>query len=60
MTLSYIGGDGNDVVLTTVSALKTWTGNVSGNWSDVHNWSPQAIPVAGEPLVFQPALRIRR
>ena len=52
MTITYHGGDGNDVVLQAVSADKTWLGSVSGSWSDARNWSPQAIPVAGEPLVF--------
>lgn len=32
--VNYGGGDGNDVVLTVVSSAKTWTGAVSGNWSD--------------------------
>ncbi|MEA2165787.1 MAG: fibronectin-binding autotransporter adhesin [Thermoanaerobaculia bacterium] len=53
-TISYHGGDGNDVVLTRdVPAIKTWTGAVSANWSNAANWSPAALPVAGEPLIFQ-------
>jgi hypothetical protein len=52
MMITYAGGDGNDVVLRTVSAAKAWTGGMSGNWSDAHNWSPQSIPAAGEALVF--------
>jgi PKD repeat protein len=52
LALSYHGGDGNDVVLTTISAQKTWTGAVSGLWSDPHNWTPQAVPGGGEKLLF--------
>ena len=52
MRISYRGGDGNDVELTTLTSTKTWTGAVSANWSDARNWSPQAIPVAGEALLF--------
>jgi hypothetical protein len=50
--ISYHGGDGNDVVLTTVSSQKAWTGAVSGFWSDSRNWNPQAVPGAGEVLLF--------
>ena len=50
--ISYHGGDGNDVVLTVASSLKSWTGAVSGNWSNPQNWSPPSIPAAGEALLF--------
>jgi len=50
--ISYHGGDGNDVVLTLVGGAKTWTGAVSGNWSDPNNWSPAGIPVSGDQLAF--------
>ena len=50
--ISYIGGTGNDVVLTaTVPALRTWTGAVSALWSDAGNWGGTA-PVAGDDLFF--------
>jgi len=32
-SISYHGGDGNDIVLTAASTLKTWTGAVSANSS---------------------------
>jgi len=51
-TISYHGGDGNDVVLTAAQTKKSWSGAASANWSDPANWVPQAIPIAGEPLVF--------
>jgi len=56
--ISYHGGDGNDVVLTTLSSQKSWTGAVSSFWSDSHNWSPQAVPSSGEVLLF-PAGAVR-
>jgi hypothetical protein len=52
LMITYTGGDGNDVALKTVSAVKTWTGAVSGNWSNPSNWSPAGTPAAFEPLVF--------
>jgi Big-like domain-containing protein len=51
-TISYHGGDGNDVTLTAGSTVKSWTGLNHAAWSSAYNWAPQAIPVAGEPLVF--------
>jgi hypothetical protein len=53
-TISYHGGDGNDVVVTRAAlSVKTWTGGVNGNWSNASNWSPAAPPVPGELLIFQ-------
>ncbi|HEV7570900.1 MAG TPA: Ig-like domain repeat protein [Thermoanaerobaculia bacterium] len=56
--ISYHGGDGNDVVLTALSGQKAWTGAVSSLWSDSRNWSPQAVPLSGEPVLF-PAGAVR-
>ena len=56
--ISYHGGDGNDVVITAVSTQKTWTGSVSGFWSDSRNWNPQLLPGGGEALLF-PAGAVR-
>jgi hypothetical protein len=50
--ISYHGGNGNDVVLTAVSTQKTWTGFANTVWSNSQNWTPQAVPVAGEELLF--------
>jgi acetyl esterase/lipase len=52
VTISYAGGDGNDVVVTAIGGSKSWTGANSGLWSDPGNWSPASIPTAGEPLLF--------
>ena len=50
--ISYVGGTGNDVVLTAaVPAMRTWTGAVSALWSDAGNWGGTA-PVEGDALVF--------
>ncbi|HEX3582896.1 MAG TPA: Ig-like domain-containing protein [Thermoanaerobaculia bacterium] len=51
-TISYHGGDGNDVTLTPGVAMKAWVGGNFARWSFPADWSPQAIPVTGEPLVF--------
>ncbi|HEV7485834.1 MAG TPA: Ig-like domain repeat protein [Thermoanaerobaculia bacterium] len=56
--ISYHGGDGNDVVLTAVSAQKSWNGSVSGLWSDARNWTPQIVPAAGEVLIFPAGARL--
>jgi hypothetical protein len=56
--ISYTGGDGNDVTLTAVSVPKSWTGAVSGAWSDPLNWYPQTVPAAREALVFPIASRL--
>ncbi|AWM39736.1 Extracellular serine protease precursor [Gemmata obscuriglobus] len=51
--ISYVGGDGNDVVLTLVSRTGTWTGlGGDGNWSTAGNWAGGVAPVAGDDLVF--------
>ena len=49
--ISYVGGSGNDVVLTVTAAAKTWTGAVNNLWSVAGNWIG-GVPGAGDPLVF--------
>lgn len=58
-TISYRGGDGNDVVLTAGKPAKTWIGSNSDKWSDPANWQPQGVPPAGEPLLFPPCCHAR-
>src|SRR5436190_820165 len=58
-TISYHGGDGNDVVLTAGKPTKTWIGSNSDKWSDPANWQPQGVPTAGEPLLFPPCCYAR-
>ncbi|HEX3110828.1 MAG TPA: Ig-like domain-containing protein, partial [Thermoanaerobaculia bacterium] len=50
--ISYHGNDGNDVTLTPESAVKSFVGLYHALWSNPSSWSPQALPVAGEPLSF--------
>lgn len=40
------------LALPAVAITHTWTGAVSGNWSNPMNWSPQSVPAAGEALLF--------
>jgi fibronectin-binding autotransporter adhesin len=49
--ISYVGGTGNDIVLTVTAAAKTWTGAVSNVWSNAGNWLG-GVPGPGSPLVF--------
>jgi hypothetical protein len=49
--LSYVGGTGNDVVLTCTAAAKTWSGAVDQFWSVPGNWGG-ILPASGDPLVF--------
>ncbi|MDY3563725.1 autotransporter-associated beta strand repeat-containing protein [Gemmata sp. JC673] len=52
-TISYAGGDGNDVVLTVTGVTYTWTGlGGDSNWSTAANWDANQAPTGGENLVF--------
>ncbi|MFO0910374.1 MAG: Ig-like domain repeat protein [Isosphaeraceae bacterium] len=51
--ISYVGGDGNDVTLTTVPRVLTWTGaGGTDHWSDPNNWQSGLVPQPGDNLVF--------
>jgi fibronectin-binding autotransporter adhesin len=50
--ITYVGGTGNDIVVTVISAAKTWTGAANNLWSNPGNWQGGVVPVAGDPLVF--------
>ena len=58
-SISYRGGDGNDVVLTAGKPAKTWIGSNSDKWSDPANWQPEGVPLSGEPLLFPPCCHAR-
>ncbi|MEM6769851.1 MAG: hypothetical protein AAF597_04615, partial [Bacteroidota bacterium] len=54
LTISYVGGDGNDVVLTAVDFIgpqtASWTGVVSSSWYDAGNWSNGRVPQAADEV----------
>ncbi len=52
--ISYVGGDGNDVVVTAEAwnGPKRWIGVVSGLWSNPANWWDGVPPVDGDSLHF--------
>src|SRR5690606_37858302 len=52
--ISYVGGDGNDVVLTRVAA-GFWSGGAGEKdmrWRTAANWAGGLVPSTGEPLFF--------
>ncbi|MCR9292459.1 MAG: hypothetical protein NXI32_07060 [bacterium] len=52
--ISYVGGDGNDVVITRVAA-GFWNGGAGASdtrWRTGTNWDGGVAPRAGEPLFF--------
>ncbi len=52
-TISYAGGDGNDVVLTKTANHVTWDGGGDGvNWSDPINWDLNLLPVATDTVII--------
>ena len=50
--ISYVGGDGNDVVLTAVPTTRSWQGDVDDNWSTPGNWLEGQAPIDGDNLLF--------
>jgi autotransporter-associated beta strand repeat/autotransporter-associated beta strand repeat len=58
-TVSYVGGTGNDVVLTCagLNTTKIWTnGSGDGKWSTAPNWMPAGVPVSSDTIGFSAAL----
>jgi autotransporter-associated beta strand protein len=54
--ISYAGGDGNDVTLTTVPTTWSWDGGAiaNTNWSNATNWSGNVLPRPEDILFFPP------
>src|SRR6185436_10505996 len=56
--ITYQGGDGNDVVLTSTTVVPTgitrrWDGTGPNNrWSTPENWSGDVVPQPGDDLAF--------
>ena len=52
-TITYAGGDGNDVALIIPGVPpKSWTGAVNNLWSAGGNWTDGVPPVDGDELTF--------
>ncbi|HSU53507.1 MAG TPA: hypothetical protein VLT36_05575, partial [Candidatus Dormibacteraeota bacterium] len=64
--LSYAGGDGNDVTLTTSGYVstgnsRTWDGGATNNlWMNRTNWGSNLAPVQGDSLQFPMTAAARR
>ena len=57
LRISYVGGSGNDVVLTVISIktgiTRTWSGlGTNDLWMNPSNWVGNAAPSAGDDLLF--------
>ena len=52
--VSYHGGDGNDVTLTSTLVPRRWTGAASALWSNPSNWNPIGVPASGDWIIFPP------
>ena len=54
LSLSYTGGNGNDLALTTISTTRTWDGGatLNDNWDDADNWTGNIVPQTGDVLIF--------
>jgi hypothetical protein len=50
MRISYRGGDGNDVSLTSIARGKVFTGGCGSEWSFPCNWFPAIAPAPGDLL----------
>jgi autotransporter-associated beta strand protein len=56
--ISYAGGNGNDVALTYVRAVRTWDGGgLDNNWSTPANWAGDVAPRSGDELHFAGTVR---
>ncbi|MDX2036629.1 MAG: Ig-like domain repeat protein [Isosphaeraceae bacterium] len=52
-SISYVGGTGNDVVLTVTDVTYVWDGGGGDdNWTTAANWVFDAAPTAGSKLEF--------
>ena len=51
--ISYAGGTGNDVVLTTSGQEITWDGGAGTlNWNDANNWSTNTLPGTNDVVII--------
>jgi HYR domain len=40
-------------IIVQAQPLKTWNGSVSSNWAEAANWTPAAVPIAGDSVVIK-------
>jgi fibronectin-binding autotransporter adhesin len=53
LAISYMGGDGNDVVLTVLPNTRFWVGGgADDNWQTANNWDGNVRAHIGDNLVF--------
>ena len=51
--VTYLGGTGNDLVLTAAQHdVVTWIGGTSGDWNTGSNWVGGAVPSANEDVII--------
>ncbi|MCB9205279.1 MAG: hypothetical protein H6603_09915, partial [Flavobacteriales bacterium] len=50
--ITYVGGDGNDVVLSVVEPFIYWTGATNTSWNVPANWSNNAVPGSTDNVVI--------
>ena len=51
--ISYVGGTGNDVVLTVTARTVSWDGGAGTfNWSDANNWNIDSLPTTGDDVTI--------
>ena len=48
----FVFPEGQQLTRTVRGTSRTWTGNVSKNWSDAGNWNPAGVPTIGDVLTF--------
>ena len=52
-TISYVGGDGNDVVLTAANSVVAWDAGGNGtSWNDSLNWAGDTLPQNGDAILI--------
>ena len=53
-TITYVGGDGNDIVLIAPITFRSWDGGslMNSNWTTPENWISDTAPGAGAGLIF--------
>ena len=56
--VNYVGGTGNDVVITRRGHDITWTNNASGDWNVAANWSPNLVPGTNDTVFINKTVTV--